>query len=135
MKKRPLGLTVFGVIFLFVNALALSADAYLIIANPKPVDFRIIGSRPATMNTVNVILHLLGLATGLGVLKLRRWAYRTGVFLTAFYLLWGVIERWGVELTTAELVGMNSRYAVAMLSLWYFLRPAVKAQFQRDSSA
>ena len=87
-----------------------------------------------------LILSLVTLIQGIGVLKLRQWAYWLTLLYTSIQVL-VFIKFLMVVMPMAKdylvpqwWVGSLVNIGRAGLTLWYFLRPSVKAQFVSKST-
>jgi hypothetical protein len=125
--KAQGGIRIFGILFTGFNILSfLSA-------------IQILGQGGQTPYVT--IQPIAGLVAGIGVLMLKHWARRLTVFLAGYSASYGVFSLFksGVIFPQPYRSSGIGVLVVALiwnaLILWYFLRPGVKAQFQRRSAA
>ena len=81
-----------------------------------------------------VVLSFLGVIVALGVLMLRNWARCLMVGLAMFWVVWSVWV-WSGRVLAGNRKFIQEDlfcwFAWHVLLVWYFLRPGVKAQFQK----
>ena len=122
MTKRSFGVTVFGVLFIVVGVFCfwLGIKQYSIEHRHWTVD-------GLAVFMARNVLNLFGVLAGAGMFMLRLWAYRTTLLLAVGWVLVSVVTL----LTGATGVAFPIMWLWNGCILWYFLRPGVKAQFQR----
>jgi len=139
MKQRPVGVLIYGVLFI-VSALTPLCAVLAIglraargwLRTPAEVSLGIgimVGSG---------LIGLLLLTIGVGLLMVTRWARWLALLSAILTVLWvGFVDvtrfTAGVKEPVRHFLIINSALMLGWcgLMIWYFLRPSVKAQFQR----
>lgn len=143
MKNLPLGVKIYGTLFILGGILPACVVGLLIFlsragqAHSKFVE----GS---VYMGVFTVLGLPSLLLGIGLLRLKRWARSWTIRLAGVYVIWRlamlvrsitsstrIFLGWPIELLAATLLVMELGFCG--FALWYFLRPSVKAKFQKPS--
>lgn len=142
MTKRPLGLTLFGILFILSGVIDGLDSGWKLsrvsqkIQTVQAEQQRDLRSGPRHLGLA-LILDLMILIQGVGVLRLRQWAYwltllyttiQVLIFMTFLMVLMPTAKTY---LVPQWWVGPLIPLSRCGLILWYFTRPAVKAQFQR----
>jgi hypothetical protein len=134
--KRPAGITIlaviaiiYGVFNLLLTLLALLGSAFLV----SGVGAAAIRYSPGLLAYAAIsdgILGILCLAFGIGALQLKGWAWTAGVAVLVLdivrQVVGVVIQRTG----PARIAGASITIVIALLLLWYLLRPGVRAAFR-----
>ena len=140
MKKRPVGVTVFGLLFILTGIFF--SGMFLLLRHGRDPE------------GVAAIVGLATIIVGIGLLMLHRWARWVtlmsalaasvvsvlAVASSVWYLLNDVIAMHGeraAEGTSKTILVWGLIVWMIFLAwngsiLWYFLRPGVKAQFERN---
>lgn len=140
-RDRPVGVTIIGVVFIVGSAfLALGMlIAMLFVAGgtawwiafsrewmPYMGDFGpMMGAIMITMLLLGAAIAGLGIATGMGVLGGREWAWGLTLVIMGLNGLGGLIEFAAFDLSGVVTI------AVSALVIWYFFQPDVKRWFGR----
>ena len=135
--KRPTGVTIlaviaiiYGVISLLVSLLGI-LGLVLIASGVTRVATTYGGTGNLTYAVIgDVILGTLYLVFGIGALRLKRWAWTTGVValvLDALRQIVGVAIVQGFS--ASKLVAVILTVVVAAVALWYLFRPNVRVAF------
>lgn len=133
MKQRPFGVKLFGIWFVVFGSLgAIGATGYALVASG--VDHFYGVERTVLRNlqiSRSIVVSLLWLACGVGLFMMKRWARRLA-FIAA------ILSSANVILTKSSDGTLSWPESVVVLGwsglvIWYFLRPGVKAQFQKRS--
>ena len=154
MKKRSLGVTIFGILFIVCGVLT-SLGTVFTASAPKVLP-TISTERRARMGPERqqklvqaeafaaspwfgpyvafaTVASLILFASGFGLLMLRSWAWWLTLAVSGISLLSsvaGLIIWKGVDLQPLRVCFVLSWNG---LTIWYFLRPAVKAQFVKGT--
>ena len=146
MKKRSVGVTVFAILFLVGGLLGLLS----VVVTPQLM--KTVLQSPdmpeATKTQLQTTLTMFesraglmaaqaagGVATGVGLL-LQLWAWWLTLILAGLSVIQGIIGLFAGGAQGAGVVGMLVGLAVVLawngLVVWFFLRQAVKGQFQKS---
>jgi hypothetical protein len=144
-KKRSVGVTVFGVLFIVFNIVGLIsllvAPAMLqAVVDAGGATPELQAQADATREQLEsgmgaaVTLGIMGFGAGVGLLLLQRWARALTLSLAGISILWTIINMFragplppGQEWVV--ILGLLPTFAWNGVVIWYFLRPNVKAQF------
>ena len=130
MKKRSIGVRFYGVLFTVVGTYGV-LYALLRLTAVKSTIF------PPSEFIIGGVISLGCLANGIGVLRLKHWAYWMTLIGNGAWLLFGVAG----SVRGTQRGDTNAWWALANslvwcgVIFWYFLRPGVKAQFVRAATS
>ncbi len=120
MKRQLVGATLFGIWFILLAVASLLSSLYLwVFAQPK-----------VPCHPFPALLHVFGIASGIGVLRRQRWALLLTLLLAGFWIFWNVARRVVIEygaLSTPTRATIVLTLVWNGMILWYFLRPSVRA--------
>ena len=123
--KYPVGgVRMFGILFICLNVLG----AFCALIAPTGD-----AERAQRELQLALLFFLLGLVSAVGLLRLREWARLLTLLLAA------VLLAWDVAWNESSVMRMPNSVNIFLMCwtiyvLWYFLRPSVKAQFQKQSA-
>ncbi len=133
--KRPVGVTIlailaiiYGVFSLLLALLGLLGSA-LLVSGVGAASIRYSAGTLAYATISDAVLGILYLAFGIGAFSLKRWAWTTGVVALVLDVVRQIV---GVVLhgfTASNIVGFILTIVIALVVLWYLLRPTVRAAF------
>lgn len=160
--KGPLGVKIFGVLFILSSTLLLLSSILLIIVEPRVLQQgfaeRVVqgfseeeraaltpeyqkkledmeqqlADSPATLGSLGLIIAMLislcNVISGIGLLRLKNWARWLTIVIMGISVVWLMID----VVARGTLIRAIYGLIFSGVVLWYFLRPSVKAQFQRS---
>ena len=139
MKRLPLGLKIYSAFAVLGSVALIILDEMWRDALRAPGDIAQYGWRAfesAPLSGQYLLILPLLLASGIGVLLLKKWAYLIALALIGHGLLWDLLWFTPWYYHTDTLRPMPSWDLVLKgLILWYFLRPGVKAQFVKAATS
>ena len=124
MKARG-GVRSFGVLFMLFNAMSIVG---------------MVSGSSTDVPNLSIPIALVGMVAGIGILMLQSWARWTTILLAGYNAGMMILPllKSGELLArphgSGAIVLVLALLAWNVLVLWYFLRPGVKAQFQKSSS-
>ena len=135
MKKRPLGLTIFGALFIIGGLLGLLSPAMAKSLSESAAltshqQLQVKASMTSWWLAMSLAMGGASLAAGIGLLMLRRWAWWFTLLLAGVSTLQGIggilaQPAWSLVDALVLLFTFASNGVV----IWYLLRPLIKAQF------
>ena len=140
MKKRPLGVKIFGVYFIILSLFDLVAwvtfGSKILLSIAKDGTYAFMAGPMLFATLVGALSGALGLICGIGVLRLKNWARLLSVILMSVILF--AITALGI--LVGRPLGWRSAHLWLALGLQgmmilYFLRPGVKAQFVKAATS
>lgn len=146
MKKRPLGVKVFGILLVFwgvdmlLSSVGVVPRLLRVFSAGHPDAARVAWSLFQRFLIVPPMVAVIWLVVGIGVLMLKRWARLLAPIAPGILPVWLLAEYvasvqspLGPGAVIVLWVGCCLTGFVSLVwggvSLWYFLRPSVKAQF------
>ena len=134
--QRPVGVTIlaviaiiYGIFSLLLALLGLLGSA-LLASGVAAVANRYSAGTLAYATIADAVLGILYLAFGIGAFQLKGWAWTTGVValvLDVVRQIVGFVVIQGVS--TNKIVGASITFVIALVVLWYLVRPHVRAAF------
>ena len=142
MRQRPLGVKIFGVVFLLYG-FAIIQIFYLLAAMRAGWKAPISETVLRLLMNGEIVLGLAYVVAGVSLLMLKSWARKLVLILTLMSLVYRVVFEictGGRGLLDPSTPSETVTRLVAALGwsgllLWYFLRPSVKAQFTQATSS
>lgn len=148
--KRPLGVTIRGILYLIEGSVAIFLGMLLSTITQHIATYL----RPfSSQNEISVLLKILdgslghiliiwlivagcaGIIIGVGILKGKRWAWKITIIQTLFNVAVGVIY-FALPNTSdlaSNIIGMLLEIIVGTIIIYYFYRPHVRAYFNKMS--
>ncbi len=131
-KKRPIGVTIFGILFLLGGIRSLP-DLLM----RSLTYFRIAKQIAISELTYNIIVCISLIISGLGLLCMKKWARYLIISLTVIFIYTGIIDIRNINILSPQeqaekLYGIFSYIVIVfnILVFCYFIRPKIKQQFQ-----
>ena len=149
--KRSAGVTAFGVLFIVFNVLGLLSIFVLAVLGPQIASasndpqmqqamHQALNAWRSPLGVLGILASLGGLVSGIGLLALQGWARVVTLVLAG----WGCVQaiigpalQWSrLEPTQAAITVFFILLTLAWngFTIWFFLRPSVKAQFEGAAS-
>lgn len=131
--KRPVGVTILAVIaiiygiFSLLLALLGVFGSALKASGVAPVAYSAGILAYATIS--NAVLGMLSLAFGIGAFRLKGWAWTVGVVALALDVVRQIIGLIIQGISASKIVVTSITIAIALVLLWYLVRPNVRAAF------
>ena len=127
MKKRPLGVKILGW-WLALLCAATSFGVVLITFGAK----ELLGSDWKKAVGAGVAGSFFSLVMSVGLLGLKSWARLVMLFLASLSVFTVGVGLFVSKHSSKSVAGMLSQLLIDAVIIWYFLRPSVKAQFQKQ---
>ena len=133
--KRPAGVTflaviaiIYGIFSLLLALLGLLGST-LLAAGVAAAAIRYSAGTLAYATITDTVLGILYLAFGLGAFRLRGWAWTTGIAALVLDVVRQLVGFVLHGFSASNSVGASITIVIALLLLWYLLRPNVRAAF------
>jgi hypothetical protein len=133
--KRPLGITILGVIAviygifnLLVALLGLLGSA-LKASGVAPAAIKYSAGTLAYATISDAVLGVLFLAFGIGALRLKGWAWTVGVAVLVLELVRQMVAVVLQGFSAGTIARDGITLVIALLVVWYLFRPDVRAAF------
>ena len=150
-SKRPLGVTVRGLVYLIEGSIAIFCGVSLSTLTQYITTYI---NRFSERHEISILLQILnsdlshvliiwlivsgsaGIVIGIGVLKGKRWAWKTTIIQTFLSIAIGLIyfSYTNTDGPTTKLIGTSLELIFGIVIICYFFQPHVRAYFNRLST-
>ncbi len=146
--KRPLGVTIRGLLYLAEGAITILCGVLILITTQH---LRVYLDNFASIHGLSIFLKILdsgfsyilitwlilagiaGIIIGIGILQGKRWAWKITIIQTLFSVSVGVIYFLFPDMTDtySKIIGVMLELTVGAVIIYYFYRPNVRLYFNR----
>jgi len=118
MAKRPLGVTIIGILWIIIGILGLLAGVWLMARGTV-----FFGTFGLLFGVISIIIGIIFIIIGISCFKARYWIWTVGVILTIISLVLGIASL--ITSGAGALLGI----VISGIILYYLFQPHVKAYF------